>query len=306
MDSTIRFGTELSADQYRLLVPVTEDIEVENARRRLRIAAAIAGERGGGLVVSYVVAFAQHTPLSAVPADHPVLVEARDAATEFVEIAAETGVPVVGHIDLAHDRAESVLTAVAEYGCDGVILAIETGRSQRRRLLVGSAIEKIAARVDCEVFVEKQATDETPIERIFLAVSAGPHSGLAAKTAHALAADAAASVDVVHFLDEGATEDERKEGQIIITAAERALCGVERVETDRESTENVAETIIIRSNEYDVTVLGSPTSGLLEQFVFGSVPDSVTQRSESAVVMTQQDTGTTSVYDRWIAGDPPE
>lgn len=305
MDSTVRFGTELADDQYRLLVPVTDDIAPETLTRHLQTAAAIASEYGGRLVVSYIVAFAQQTPLDGVPDDHPVLTEAHEALTAVAEIAAETGVPVVGRIDLTHEATESVFHVITEYDCDGVILTVETGRSQRRRLLSGDLTEKVVARAECEVFVEKQAADETPIERILLAVSGGPHSGLAAKTARALAVDADARVDVVHFIPEDATADEREAGERIATAAEHALFSVDRT-VELERAEHIAEAIISRSDEYDITVLGSPTGGLLSQFVFGTVPDSVNQRSENAVVMAQQATESTSVYDRWIAGDPTE
>jgi nucleotide-binding universal stress UspA family protein len=306
MSSTTTVGGELADGQYRLLAPVSAGVAPEDTERRLRTAAAIARERGGGLVVCYVATFARQTPLDAVPPDAPTLVTARETTAELIEFVTGMGVPVVGRIHLTHEESRSVLDAATDYDCDGVMLAIDADHSQRRRLLGGAAIEKVVARVECEVFVEKQADEETPMERILLAVSGGPHSELAAQTARALAVDADAHVDVVHFLGEDATADERDDGAAIIEASESALFGVERVETHVERAENVAETIIARSDEYDVTVLGSPTSGLLEQFVFGTVPDSVNQRSTNAVVMAQGDTGSTSVYDRWIAGDPME
>lgn len=306
MTSTPRIGTELSEGQYRLLVPVSAGVAPADTERRLRTAAAIARERGGGLVVCYVATFARQTPLDTVPADNPTLVEAHEATVEYVEFAAEIGVPAEGHVHLSHLEWRSVLDAIETYGADGVVLALDADRSQRRRLLGGDTAERIVARAGCDAFVEKQAWDETPTQRILLAVSGGPHSGLAAETARALAVDADARIDVVHFLDEDATANERENAAEIVEAAERALPGVDRIETAVESTEGVAEAIVARSDEYDVTVLGSPTSGLLEQFVFGTVPESVNQHSENAVVMAQRDTASTSVYDRWIAGDPRE
>lgn len=303
--NTTRIGTELSNGQYRLLVPVSADVAPTDTERRLRTAAAITCERGGGLVVASIATFARQTPLDAVPPDNPVLVEAHETTEELVELAAEMDVPAAGHVHLTHEESGSVLDAVEKYECDGVSLTVEAGSSQRRRLLSGATVEKVVARAECEVFVEKQAEDETPIARILLAVSGGPHSGLATETARALALDADARVEVVHFLTEDATEDERDEGEQIVAAAERALSGVDRT-LELQNTANVAETIVARSEEYDLTVLGSPTSGLLSQFVFGTVPDSVNRQSENAVVMAQEDTGSTSAYDRWVAGDPTE
>jgi nucleotide-binding universal stress UspA family protein len=305
MNATTRIGAGLADDQYRLLVPVSEDIESTDAERRLRTAAAIVRERDGGLVVCHITAFARQTPLDAVSPDNPTLVEAHEAVSGFVEFATRMDVPAVGHVHLTHAESRSVLDAVEKYDCNGVILAVAADRPQRRRLLSGATVEEVVARADCDVFVEKQATDETPIRRLLLAVSGGPHSEPATKTARALALDSGARVDVVHFLDTDATADERDEGENIVAAAERALTGVDRT-LKLEGVANVAETIVARSDEYDVTVLGSPTGGLLSQFVFGTVPDTVNQRSENAVLMAQRDTGSTSVYDRWVAGDPTE
>jgi nucleotide-binding universal stress UspA family protein len=306
MSTEMRSGAEIPADRYRLLVPLSTEVASGSVERRLRTAAAIARERGGGVVACYMATVARQTPLDGVPSDHPILVEAHETTEEFVESATRADVPAMGRIHLSHNESQSVLDAVETYECEGVVLSIEGGRSQRQRLLSGDTAEKVVARADCEVFVEKQALEETPIRRILLAVSGGPHSELAAKTARALAIDSTAHVDVVHFLGRDASANERNQGERIIETTERILADIERVETRSESTENVAEAIVARSDEYDVTILGAPTGGLLEQFVFGTVPDSVNRGSENAVVMAQQDTGSTSVYGRWIAGDPPE
>jgi nucleotide-binding universal stress UspA family protein len=306
MSTEMRSGVEISEDRYRLLVPLSTEVASGSVERRLRTAAAIARERGGGVVVCYLATVARQTPLDGVPSDHPILAEAHETTEEFVESATRADVPAMGRIHLSHDESKSVLDAVETHEFEGVVLSIKAGRSQRRRLLGGDTAEKVVARAGCEVFVEKQAVDETPIRRILLAVSGGPHSELAAKTARALAIDSTARVDVVHFLGRDASANERNQGERIIETTERILADIERVETQSESTENVAEAIVARSDEYDVTILGAPTGGLLEQFVFGTIPDSVNRGSENAVVMAQQDTGSTSVYGRWIAGDPPE
>lgn len=306
MNPAPRHGSDLSEGQYRLLVPTSTEDTSEDAERRLQIAAAIARERGGGLVIACTATFARQTPLDGIPPDNPTLAEAHEVTAAFVETAEKTSAPASGHVHLTHHESSSVLDAVEKYDCDGVLLTVEAGRSQRRRLLSGDTTEKVAARAECDVFVEKQAAEDTPIQQILLAVSGGPHSEVAARTARAIASDVDARIDVVHFLDQDATQADQENGEHIIERAERALFDNGQVDTKLERTDHVAEAIIDRSDEYDVTVLGSPTSGLLEQFVFGSVPDSVNQQSENAVVMAQHDTGSTSVFDRWIVGDPTE
>lgn len=287
-------------------MPVADGSRPADAEHRLRTAATIARERGGGLVVCAIAGFARQTPLDAVKSDEPTVVAARETAERLVEHAAGFGVPATGRVHLTHEESDSVLNAIEAYDCDGVALTVQPGESQRRRLLTGDTVERVVARAECEVFVEKQTADETPVGTILLAVSGGPHSGLAAGAAHALALDTGASIDAVHFRDTDASDEEREEEARILDAAERALAGVERVEVGFETADDVAEAIVRRSNDYDLTVLGSPTGGLLEQFVFGTVPDSVNRAATNAVLMAKDDTGSKSIYERWVAGDRAE
>lgn len=121
-----------------------------------------------------------------------------------------------------------------------------------------------------------------------------------------LALGSDARVDVVHVLDESAMDDEREEGTGILRAAERILDGVDHVDTDLVVAADVAAEIVARSDPCDVTVLGAPTAGLLEQFDFGTVPDTVMRRTENTVSMTKHRSEDSSMYHRWIAGDAEE
>ena len=134
--------------------------------------------------------------------------------------------------------------------------------------------------------------------------AAGHTPGSPPTLTRALALAADAHVDVVHFPGENSRAENREDGGAILEAAQRILSEVENVETElAEAPDDVAEAIVARSEEYDKTVLGSPTSGLLRQFAFGTVPESVNQQSENGVVVAQQDTRGASMYDRWIVGD---
>ena len=260
-------------------------------------------------MVLYPATVARSTPLDAISEDDIASIEAREELAELLGIARETGTEADGLVYWTREEAGSILNAVENENCDGVVLAIQADHTQRRRLLGGETVEKVLARAECDVFTEKRgergpAGEETPIERILLTTSGGPHASLAADTARALALAADAHVDVVHFPGENSRAENREDGGAILEAAQRILSEVENVETElAEAPDDVAEAIVARSEEYDKTVLGSPTSGLLRQFAFGTVPESVNQQSENGVVVAQQDTRGASMYDRWIVGD---
>jgi nucleotide-binding universal stress UspA family protein len=297
------------SEEYRLLVPVLEATETEDVERLVETAAVLAREREGTLIVLYLATVVRSTPLDAISEDDEAAIEAREELAELLEIARETDTEADGIVYRTREESGSILNAVENENCDGIVLATQVEHSKRRRLLSGETVDKVLARAQCDVFTEKRgeegpAGEETPIGRILLATSGGPHARLAADTTRALALAADAQVDVVHFLGENSRVESREDGEAILEAAQRILSGVENVETElAEAPDDVAEAIVARSGEYDKTVLGSPTSGLLRQFAFGTVSESVNQQSENGVVVAQQDTGGASMYDRWIVGD---
>jgi len=61
---------------------------------------------------------------------------------------------------------------------------------------------------------------------------------------------------------------------------------------------DVVDAIVEQSSDFDLTVIGATREGLLEQLVFGAVPEAVGSRSENIVVMAKKNLGTTSLIGR--------
>lgn len=301
-----------AARRYRLVVPVldidTDDYEAD-VERLLGTARAIAGEHDGTLVVTNVVVYPDQTPLERARADERTE-RARSEAERLAGLVGEDG-SAVGNVRLAHSETTAVLGAIEDG--DAVLLGVRGEATQRRRLLLGDTVEKVVARAECDVFVQRfgdepsadeLGTSERAIHRVLLAAGGGPHSGLAAETARAIARPTDARVDVVHGVPEDGSADDR--ATAILEAATHVL-GDASGETELLRTDDPAGTIIERSAEYDLTVLGAPTEGLLKQFVFGSLPEQVRQGARNTVVMAKENTpDRTSLYYRWIGGDETE
>jgi len=290
--------------RYRLLVPVLDGNELDESERIVRTAATIARAREGDLLILSLVDVPKQTPYEIITPDHRRVEAAHEATERLLGVAREAAIPANAIVELTHRSERSISDVADRHGCDGVFMPVEAGRSQRRRLLGGDAVETIVSQAETDVFVEETGTHETSPDRILLAVSGGPHSGLAIETARSLAIGSGARIDVVHSLEESATDEEWEQGATILRAAERLLQDVDRVDTHLLTVDDVTAAIVARSEAYDVTVLGAPTAGLLEQFVFGTVPDSVAQRSDNTVLMAKHRLGGSSRYHRWIAATP--
>lgn len=55
-----------------------------------------------------------------------------------------------------------------------------------------------------------------------------------------------------------------------------------------------------RTADHDLTVVGATREGLLQQFVFGAVPEAVGERAANTVIMTKRPQGLTSWFRRWF------
>ena len=254
-----------NAGRYRLVVPLLDvegdDTDVE---RLLATAATLAREHDGELIVTDVVVFPDQTPLEGAR-ESDRTERARAEVEDLARVVERrTGVPVEGTVRLAHSETAAVLGAV-EAGCDAVLLGVRNEPSQRRRLLLGDTVEKVVARADCDVFVERFETEsstgdpdstESEIRRVLLAASGGPHSGLAAETARAIARSVGARVDVLHGVRNETSDEEHETATAVVEAAARVL---DDVSGEREviRTTDVETAIVERSADYDVTVLGA-------------------------------------------------
>ncbi|WP_273838218.1 universal stress protein [Halococcus sp. PRR34] len=315
--STESDATNATDSSYRILVPILDsDIERRlegDVERLLQTARAIARNRDGEILIRNILHIPEQTPLSLVESD-AIAEQARQEVDRFIGYTEQLGkhIPVSGGVCITHDEVSAILDLTSHHDCSAVLLGVRDESSQRRRLLSGDTVEKLAARAKGDVFVQRFGGDspqdnvgsppEQP-QRILLAAAEGPHSGLASEIAEALAAEADAQVDVVHGVAEDATDGERVDAENVVEAAAHALSMVD-VETTIVETDTIAEEIIERSDEYDVTVIGAPTQGLLKQFVYGSDPERVRSGADETVLMAKENTPVrTSLYYRWLKGD---
>ena len=97
-----------------------------------------------------------------------------------------------------------------------------------------------------------------------------------------------------------ATDEERTEAQETVDEAVGALEEVEGTGTVVES-EDIADGILERSADNDITIIGATREGLLQRFVLGSIPERIGERAESSVILTKRNLGITSRLKRLLS-----
>ncbi|XVH30961.1 universal stress protein [Haloferacaceae archaeon DSL9] len=238
-----------------LLAPIADS---DTRTKAAAVGHAVAAELGEPL---YVVRSDTDDSGSPLPPDH-----------RFVSHAD----PVV---DVAGDRIETLVdshdvrTVVMERSEDGLLGELFTDDGSR-----------VAAATNSQVLTVNSTGTFDTVASILVPVANGPHTPLAIETARAFARANDAVVDLFHVVTDETQRATGRGEQLLATAADR-FGGGENVDTWLYRADSVADAIVEQSTYYDATILGAPTSGRLQRFVFGSTSKNVQETAASPVVV---------------------
>ena len=268
---------------YQIVVPIANP---RNAPQLMRTATTLAAENDGEVLVMSAVTVPDQTPLSRgrERAD-----EKRDVLDRAMELAEENDVPVSGTIRIGHHAADAIVNTVAQHDSDAVLLGWGGERSGRRDVVLGSTVDQVVADADCDVYVEKIGMEDEPdIDSILLPTAGGPHAELAAETAAALARGTGATVRAAYVINPDASEEEYAQARSLLATATEAFEAGGVVETDLLESGDVVGALVDESGDHDLTVIGATREGVLQQFLFGTIPETVGERAPTTVLMTRR------------------
>ncbi|MEF8976436.1 MAG: amino acid permease [Halapricum sp.] len=268
---------------YQIVVPIANP---RNAAQLMRTATTLAAENDGEVLVMSAVTVPDQTPLSQgrERAD-----EKRDVLNRAMELAEEADVPVSGTIRIGHHAADAIVNTVAQHDSDAVLLGWGGERSGGRDVILGSTVDRVVAEADCDVYVEKIGMEDKPtIDSILLPTAGGPHAELAAETAAALARGTGATVHARYVIDPDAGENEYEYARSLLATATEAFERGGSVETDLLTSDDVVEALVEASADHDLTVIGATREGLLQRFLFGTIPEAVGERAPTTVLMARR------------------
>jgi nucleotide-binding universal stress UspA family protein len=291
--------TERSAAsrETEIVVPIANPESVEPL---LRTALDLARDRDAEIHVISVVTVPQQTPLDQgeqfVDEQRQVL----DQAISFVQDE-DADVPVKGTIRIGHDVAKAILNTVEQYDSEFVLMGWR-GQRRRRDFVLGSNLDEVVTKASCDVLVEKIGPVEE-VETILLPTAGGPHSEFAVEIAQAIARTTGARIDVVRVIDPSASDEERAAAEELLDATTGDLNEGVVIEQQLFEGTDVADTIVERSADYDMTIIGATREGLLDQLVFGAIPEAVGRRAENTVIMAKRNLGITSRLTRWLGNN---
>ncbi|WP_221621707.1 amino acid permease [Halocatena pleomorpha] len=281
--------------ETEIVVPIANPESVESL---LQTAIDLARDRDAEIHVISVVTVPQQTPIDQGEQFIDDEREVIDQAISFVETS-DADIPVKGTIRVGHDVARAILNTVEQYDSELLVMGWRGKQRRRRDFVLGSNIDTVVTNAPCDVLVKKIGPVKD-IESILLPTAGGPHSTFAAEIAQSIARTTDAQIDIVRVLGPTASEEDWADAKERLDATTADID--EEIPTEQQVLEgtNVADTIIDQSAEHDITIIGATREGLLEQFVFGAIPEEVGHRAENTVIMAKRDLGITSKAARWF------
>ncbi|MFC4551571.1 amino acid permease [Halorussus sp. GCM10023401] len=282
--------------ENQIVVPIANP---ENADQLMRTAVDLAKDRDGEILAMSVVTVPQQTPTSE---GRKFVTDERETLDHAMDIAREANVPVSGTIRIGHDIAEAILNTANQYDSDAILMGWKgQHKSQRRDIILGSNVDRVVQEAHCDVMVERVAPDATgEVDRILVPTAGGPHAEYAEEIADAIAYAQNAEVDVVHVIEPGASEQDRNDAQALVDDAADTFREDVTVTGEVVEGSNVVDTIIERSASYNLVVVGATREGLLDQFVFGAIPEQIGRQAQDTVIMAKRNLGITSKVRRWF------
>lgn len=319
-EGVLVFGRESRPERregvYRILVPVSAGLE---RQLTLPLATALAHQLGGEVIPLQVIAIAD--PL-AIEEGRRIARERNTLFQWSTRFASRSGVPTFPITRLARSVPDGILDTVAEEGIDLILLSWSI-RPDPRVGQMGRVLDPVIRKATCDVVVlaihpDRLAEVEAPptaaegdsvsgsgpfIDRILVPTAGGPHAPLATRLAMLLAREFKATTSAVYVADPHASAEELAEGQQRIRQTlERmrqqaeALPAVDGqgealadlpIESRVVTSNSVVEGIAEAGEESDLILIGASEEGLIDQVLFGTLPEQVAWACSKPVVMVK-------------------
>jgi len=342
-DLNVRNGPAIHTPDYLVVVPMTKTLLDSytgvNIRRFLQTAVALAAENDGRVLLLGFEPVTSDTTLETVrervqaegPNDtgRPDTIEAikqrRAQLAEVVDVAQELAPapPITASLQVVRDVTSGILAAADRDGETAVLLLRGVGL-EGDRLFDRSTVDAVLDNAQCDVFVENTGTEggefplyvlntedhavtplvdseARPVDSILLPVSAGPHAALAAEAARAVARADDALVTILHVIS---SDEARADGEDILKFADYVLGPNVETTTKIQTADTAVEAIADEATEHDFVSIGAPEQkSQLEQFVFGSLEETLSEQIEATILMARDaDATMRSLYYRWKQG----
>ncbi len=274
----VRWMERLERREYRVLVAISN---LATARHLIEVAAPIARQHGGSLVLVTVLELPEGEALAAGRSQTGAAEALLETAVRY---ATERGVASTPVLRIAHRISQGITETAREEGCNLLIMGQPVGHSFLERL-VASIVDRVLSRAPCHVAVLYGAVDPKAILRVVVPITAGPNSRFAAELATAFRDGLDVPIHPVTVVERG-TQRPVAEAMVQAareTAKEAGLQLEVQVLHRRETASGLANAVGVQS----LVVMGGPSEGPTLPLFGDTVPTTIAKRGTSPVLVVR-------------------
>jgi nucleotide-binding universal stress UspA family protein len=281
---TILLEETIAERKFSLLLPVAE---IAEARQLARIAAGISQQNEGEIFALHVV---RVPPQLSLGDGRAFLKHSRPLLEEVISIGQEYDVPVRTQLRLGRNISWSIMNAAQDRNASLILLGWP-GSTDSPGTAYGSIIDLISTNPPADLAVVRLVRIGTPLN-ILVPVIRNRNSKLALRIAVSQAGYAAQNHEVqpkvvaLHLVppDMNAKAIENRRLKLI----SELDISTSRIELKIQPSHSVVSDILSVSEDFDEIVIGAPEERLLEQKLFGSVPQNVAENAQVNVIMVKR------------------
>jgi amino acid transporter/nucleotide-binding universal stress UspA family protein len=286
-EDTILLEETVASRSYSVLLPVANEAM---ARQLARFGALFAQANHGELFALHVVRIPHQ--LSAVDG-RTFLRQGRPILEEAISVGKEFNVPVRTMLRIGREISDSIISAARKREANLMILGWP-GYTINNRQAFGSIIDLISKNPPCDLAVVRFRRSGWP-DRILVPIAGGPHARLALELALIQAEaikenNGGKEPEVVALnimkgadLNNTAAIEERRE-----TLIKNLDIKDWPVEVKVVVAEDIVQGILKQAADFDQIIIGASDEGLLEQSLFGSIPQRVAEEALTTVIMVKR------------------
>jgi nucleotide-binding universal stress UspA family protein len=127
------------------------------------------------------------------------------------------------------------------------------------------------------------------MKKILLPTSGGPHAGFALELAPAIAAAYDSRITVAMVVPPAAKEAELTQyREQVDESVSRLKEKVKRVDGEIVKSRSISAAILRMTERYDACIVGAAREGLMQQLIFGSIPEKIAKKGRHTVIMVKK------------------
>lgn len=300
-EDTILLEETVASRDYSVLLPVANE---SMARPLAQFGSLLAEARAGELFALNVI----RVPAQLGVTDgRAFLREGRPLLEQVVDVGREVDVPVRTMLRLGRDIGDSIISAARTREADLMVLGWpgQTGHADQA---FGTVIDLMAKNPPCDLVVVKLRQRNVSMlpKRILLPIAGGPNTRMALEVALAQAdvieqrGGQFPEVVALSLQTEGELNADQLEELHTKMVNDLEIEGMP-IELKIVAADDVVEGILREAAGFDQIIIGASDEGLLEQSLFGSIPQRVAEEAPMTVVMVKRHDLVKYGLRRWLS-----